>query len=119
MRLGGWRSVNHGPARLRYADAFIGTLAAAGFPMPVVARAFVAIDSHTYGFALQELAWRFQPEEARTSAERLGEALPVEEYPGLSGMVTAVAARPEDFAPQYGFGLDLLLDGLERLRPGG
>ena len=42
----------------------IGTLRGAGFPMPVVARAFGALDSHTYGFTLQEQAWAVDPAEA-------------------------------------------------------
>ena len=45
---------NSGPARLRYLDAMIGVLADAGFAMPIVIRAIMALDSHTYGFVLQE-----------------------------------------------------------------
>ena len=55
--------LNAGPARLRYLDAVIGVLAAAGFPMPIVIRAIMALDSHTYGFVLQELAWPFDDRE--------------------------------------------------------
>ncbi len=51
--------VNAGPARLRYLDAIIGILAGAGFAMPMVVQAFMALDSHIYGFTLQELSWPF------------------------------------------------------------
>jgi AcrR family transcriptional regulator len=111
--------VHLGPARLRYVDAFIGTLVAAGFPMPVVGWAFVAIDSHTYGFVLQELAWPFRSSEARVSAGELAAALPVDAYPSLAGLAMAVVEEPDAFPLRFEFGLDLLLDGLERLRPTG
>ncbi len=110
--------VNLGPARLRYADAFIGTLAGAGFPLPVVGWAFVAIDSHTYGFVLQELG-PFRPEDARASARSIADALPAGAYPSLARLTLAVADEPEAFALRFEFGLDLLLDGLGRLRPAG
>ncbi|MBE3073989.1 MAG: TetR/AcrR family transcriptional regulator C-terminal domain-containing protein, partial [Actinobacteria bacterium] len=46
--------LNAGPARLRYLEAVIGVLSAAGFTMPLAIRAVMALDSHTYGFVLQE-----------------------------------------------------------------
>ena len=43
-----------GPATLRHHDAVIGCLLDAGFPLPLAAHAFAALDSYIYGFALQE-----------------------------------------------------------------
>ena len=54
-----------GPNRLRLLDATIGVLTGAGFAMPVVIRTLMALDSHTYGFTLQEQAWRV-PRRGRT-----------------------------------------------------
>jgi AcrR family transcriptional regulator len=108
--------LNLGPARRRYLDAVIGVLSGAGFPMPVVAHAFMALDSHTYGFALQELSWALDMEHAPEAAATLARGLPAGEYPHLAAMAEMVMAAPNAVAVDFEFGLDLILDGLERLR---
>jgi AcrR family transcriptional regulator len=108
--------VSAGPARLRYLDAVIGVLSAAGFPMPMVLRAIMTLDSYTYGFTLQELAWPFDAETAPAAAGSLAQALPVGEYPNLRAMAEMVTTAPWDAVVDFAFGLDLTLDGLERLR---
>ena len=107
---------NAGLARLRYLDAMIGTLAAAGFPLPVVIRAIMALDSHTYGFVLQEMAWSFDTENAPEMAATFAQGLPAGEYPNLLAMAEMAAATPGGGLVDFEFGLDLILDGLERLR---
>ena len=109
--------LNPGPARLRYLDAFVGTLRGAGFDMPTVARAFMAIDSHTYGFTLQELALPFDAGSAPGVADELAARVFAHGYPNLFAMagLAASGAQLLDFE----FGLDLMLDGLERLLPTG
>jgi AcrR family transcriptional regulator len=108
--------VDPGPARVRYLDTVIGVLRRAGFPLPVAGQAFVAIDSHIYGFTLQESSWTFGPDDApRAAAEAAGRL--GDEYPNLRDISELAATDPESFPIDFGFGLDLLLDGLERLRP--
>ena len=98
--------VNAGPARLRYLDAVIGVLSAAGFTMPMVMRAIMALDSHTYGFVLQELAWPFDVEHAPEVAATFARGLPAGEYPNLLAMAemvtTAPARRPGRFRVRAG-----------------
>ena len=107
---------NAGPARLRYLDAVIGTLSAAGFPMPTVIRAITALDSHTYGFVLQELAWPFDVDNAPEVAATFARGLPAGDYPNLVAMAKMVTTAPHGVPVDFEFGLDLILDGLERLR---
>jgi AcrR family transcriptional regulator len=107
---------NAGPARLRFLDAVIGALSAAGFPMPVVIRAVMAMDSHTYGFVLQEQAWPFELEDAPEMAASFVRGLPVSDYPNLIAMAEMVASAPNGVPVDFEFGMDLILDGLERLR---
>lgn len=114
-----WASVvlesrrNPGPARLRYLDTVVSILHDAGFSFDDVARAFLALDSHVYGFTLQVVSSPFDlgaaPEEAEAlMSEGFGDA-----YPGIRAMAGyAVAARGVPI--EFDFGLDLLLDGLER-----
>jgi AcrR family transcriptional regulator len=108
--------LNAGPARLRYLDGLIGALAAAGFEMPLVIRAIMALDSHTYGFVLQELAWAFDTENATEMAAAFARGLPAGEYPHVLAMAEMVTTTPHGVPADFEFGLDLILDGLERLR---
>ena len=108
--------LNAGPARLRYLDAVIGVLSAAGFSMPIVSRAVMALDSHTYGFVLQELAWPFDTENAPEMAAAFARGLPAGDYPNLLAMAEMAATTPGGSLVDFEFGLDLILDGLERLR---
>jgi AcrR family transcriptional regulator len=108
--------LNAGPARMRYLDAMIGVLSAAGFTMPLVIRAIMALDSHTYGFVLQEMAWSFDAENAPEMAAAFARGLPANEYPNLLAMAEMAATTPRAVAVDFEFGLDLILDGLERLR---
>jgi AcrR family transcriptional regulator len=105
-----------GPARLRYLEALIGALSAAGFPMPLVVRAIMALDSHTYGFVLQELAMPFDVDDAPEVAATFARGLSASEYPNLLAMAEMVTTAPHGVPVDFEFGLDLILDGLERLR---
>jgi Tetracyclin repressor-like, C-terminal domain len=55
--------VNLGPAMLRYVDATLGTLRKAGFPIELADYAWKAMDSHIYGYTLQELNHPFEPQQ--------------------------------------------------------
>lgn len=104
---------NPGPARLTYLDSVVSILRDAGFTLPDVARAFLAVDSHVYGFTLQVLALPFDlrdsPDEARAMAsDTFGDT-----YPGLRAMAELAMTGP-GVPIEFEFGLDLILDGLER-----
>jgi AcrR family transcriptional regulator len=113
-----------GPATLRHHDAVIGTLRAAGFPIPLVAHAFSALDSYIYGFALQQRALPFETgEQTAELAESIMASFPAGDYPHLVELTVEHVLRPGyDYGDEFEFGLDLILDGLERallVRPEG
>lgn len=108
-----------GPTRLRYLDGVLATLAAAGFSHAESGKAFMALDSHTYGFTMQEQAWAWDPAESRQLATEMAGSLPADRYPSLQAMAQAAAAGDEGLQADFTFGLDLLLGGLERLRTEG
>jgi AcrR family transcriptional regulator len=106
-----------GPARLRYFDWVIGTLRRAGFTLERAVRAFSLLDSYVYGFGRQQLnvsAGRdIKPEEL---TEAFLQAIPANEYPYLREMVVDYAMKTGyDESADFEFGLDLILDGLQRL----
>ena len=109
--------LNPGPARLRYLDAVVGVLRGAGFDTATVARAFMALDSHTYGFTMQELALPFDADSAPRIAAEMAAHVFADDYPNLAAMAELAMSGAQML--DFEFGLDLLLDGLERLRPAG
>ncbi len=107
-----------GPATLRHHDAVLGTLLAAGFSRELTAHAYALVDSYTYGFALQEAGLPFDgPETVSDVAEPIMERFATGDYPHMVDMATEYYFRPGyDFGDEFDFGLDLVLDGLERHR---
>ena len=105
-----------GPANLRHHDAVLGVLRGAGFPLELAAHAYALLDSYIYGFALQESSLPFQtPEETAEVAQSIMAEYAAEEYPHLTEIAVDHVLQPGyDFGDEYLFGLDLILDGLER-----
>jgi AcrR family transcriptional regulator len=108
--------VNVGPAMLRYVDATLGCLHAAGFSLEIADHAWNAIDSHIYGFTLQKLNFPFEPSEYAEAATTGLSLIPAEQYPHLNQLTHHVMDGRYNGLHNFEFGLDLILDGLERLR---
>ena len=109
-----------GEANARLHDAVLGCLREAGFSIELTVHAYSVQDAYIYGFALQESALPFESaEESAAVAEQQGwdvEALAAQ-YPYLAEVVAGhVAKVGYDFTEAFEFGLDLILDGLERRR---
>ena len=104
-----------GPAQLAYADRVLGTLLAAGFSPRVAANAFLVLDTYIYGFQRQQSSLAL-PEGVETFdvAEELLATLPEDAYPSLLRIAADFAVNPHDEEAVFDFGLDLILDGLQR-----
>ncbi len=109
---------NPGPATLYHHDAVLGILRRAGFSVGMSAHAFSLLDSYIYGFALQETSLPFDtPEETAEVAQAILDGAPGDQYPHLTELTLEHVLRPGyDYGAEFEFGLDLLLDGLERIR---
>ena len=111
---------DHGPANLALHNAVLGCLRAAGFSLEMTVHAYSVQDSYIYGFALQERD--MTPETAddfAAEAQRQMRAYEsmLADYPHLVEVVGGhVAKSGYDYASEFLFGLDLILDGLDRLR---
>ena len=105
-----------GPATLRHHDAVLGCLRGSGFSIELAAHAFSAIDSYLYGFAMQELNLPFHtPEEAAAMAATFLDQFPADLFPHLAELTVAHVLQPGyDYGDEFAFGLQLILDGLER-----
>jgi AcrR family transcriptional regulator len=106
-----------GPATLRHHEAVLACLRSAGFSIPLAAHAFSLLDSYIYGFALQERSLPFHtPERTAELAQEIMARFPAGEYPHLAELSTEHVLQPGyDYADEFEFGLDLILEGLDRL----
>jgi AcrR family transcriptional regulator len=118
-----------GPATLRHHDRVLGILRSAGFSVELAAHAYSLLDSYIYGFALQEPSLPFDTgrDTGRDSGQDSGrdnaqvtQAIMARftsgQYPHLTEMAVKHILRPGyDYANEFEFGLDLILDGLERI----
>ena len=111
--------INTGPAMLSYIDATLGCLRQAGFSDQQADHAWNAIDSHIYGFTLQELHFPLEPGEYASAARQFLPMLPAERYPHMRALTEQVIDGSYDGLHDFSFGLELILDGLERLRGSG
>ncbi|MEV7098896.1 TetR/AcrR family transcriptional regulator [Amycolatopsis sp. NPDC051045] len=107
-----------GPATLRHHDRVLDCLRRAGFSAKLTAHAYALIDSYVYGFALQEASLPFEGSDTvEEVAEPIMALMATGEYPAMVEMATTYYLQPGyDFADEFEFGLDLILDGLERRR---
>lgn len=104
-----------GPANLRHHDAVIGKLRAAGFDIAMVAHAYSLLDGYIYGFALTKMNVPFDTTaEMDVMAQDMFEPFPPNEYPNLAEFVTDHVLKPGyDYAEEFEYGLDLILNGLD------
>ncbi len=107
--------VNVGPVMLRFIDATLGCLHAGGFPLRLADHAWNAMDSHIYGFTLQELKFPFAPEEYPAAAEMGLPLIPAELYPNMYALAIDIIDRRYDGLYDFEFGLEMILAGLERV----
>lgn len=102
------------PSTFEHAEAVLATLLHAGFPPRLAARAFVALDSVVYGFAVQEITMPSTDPHRDPVPDAEGG---VEGRPSLLAVRDAVVAEPGyDLAAEFDACLDLVLDGIERWR---
>lgn len=104
------------PARLRYMESLLRGLREAGFSAEMTHHAYHALDSHIIGSTLWEAgysAMKVPPDFARTFVRDL----PIDGFPYLAEHVEQhrTKSRRTDVR-EFEFGLDLILDGLEKIR---
>ena len=103
--------------RLRHMDWLLGRLRAAGFSPGLTYHAYHALDSHILGFTLWEAGHSFAAEELSDLVTTFFQEFPADEYPHLAEHAQQhLTGSGDDDVGGFEFALDLILDGLERLR---
>ncbi len=104
-----------GPATPRQMNAILGTLREGGFSVEMTHHAYHVLDVYVKGVALASVSFPFEKEDMAGMAEAFLKEFPIAEYPHLVEHIryhldTGVLGEGD-----FEFGLDLLLDSLERL----
>lgn len=114
---------NPGPETLGHHDAVLACLRRGGLSWEMTAHAYALVDSYVYGFALQEAS--LPATDGAEMAELASSIIDIDididtdgssPYPHLAAFTTEHVLQPGyDFRAEFEFGLDLILDALERL----
>ena len=108
---------NPGPANARYHNDFMGCLRAAGFPFRQAVHAYNAVQSYTYGFALQEKYLSFETAEESVDVARATIEDHAAEYPYLAEVLAEfTSSGGYDYDYEFEIALDLILDAVEELK---
>ena len=111
---------NPGPANLRHHDAVIGMPPGGGLRhAAMAAHAYSLLDSYIYGFALTKMNLPFEtpPTSSRCRAEHARSRSRATSTRTWLDFLTEHAMLPGyDYADEFEYGLDVILDGLERVK---
>lgn len=105
-----------GPASLGHHEAVLACLRSGGLSLQVTAHAYAILDSFIYGFAFEESVLPASGSEGFAEvAKEIAEHFPKDTYPHLAELTFDHVLKPGyDFGDSFEYGLDLILDGLER-----
>lgn len=105
-----------GPENLGHHEAVLACLRRGGLSWQMTAHAYAVLDAFVYGFAFQEATLPSQMDgEFVEVARDIAAAFDPESFPHLVGFTVNHVFQPGyEFGDSFAFGLDLILDGLER-----
>ncbi len=107
-----------GPAFLGYLESVLATLRDGGFSIDLAHHSLHVLGSRIFGFS-QELFEDSEPEPSPEAAAILARSMAIQ-YPRITELATSVSHEGVlgkcDDDVEFAFGLDLILDGPDRLR---
>jgi AcrR family transcriptional regulator len=108
-----------GPANLRSHEDTLTVLLDAGCSAVMAVHAYNLVDSYVLGFALQEVNFPFSnAEELAAISEEVLANLQADEYPNSARVARELLTSGFDYADEFEFGLDLILDAIGPALPG-
>lgn len=104
-----------GPQSLAHHEAVLATLRRGGLSWSLTAHAYAVLDAFVYGFAFEESALPFEDGADLTGlADQIMAGFPEGAYPTFAAFTREHVLRPGySYGSSFGYGLDLILDGLQ------
>lgn len=105
-----------GPVNLRHHDTVLGCLRRGGLSMQMTAHAYAILDAYIYGFAFEEATLPGGDDESLPDiAAAIVDAVPVDQFPNLAEFTVDHVLQPGyNFGDSFEFGLDLIIEGIDR-----
>jgi AcrR family transcriptional regulator len=114
-----WMSASRpSPVRFAHADTVLRRLREAGFSPDVIYRAYHVLEGYALGYTLQQLELPYDASELEQMAKRFLADFPADDYPDLAAHIRQHQEPHDAETGSFELGLDLILDGLDRLRAG-
>jgi AcrR family transcriptional regulator len=105
------------PARLRYMDLLLGRLREAGFSAETTYHAYHVLDGHIFGFSLWETSHTYTAEEVSNFEAKFAQMITADAYPYLNEHAQQhFSEGPHREVSAFELGLDLIIDGLKKIR---
>ena len=105
------------PTRMRYIDWMLSRLREGGFSAETIYHAYHALDSHILGFTFWELGHMAGADEGPDFGPTFLKELPIGVYPDFAEHIKQhLAGSGLADEGEFEFGLELILDGLKRIR---
>lgn len=105
-----------GPPQLRLMDAMLRCLREGGFSAEVTYHAYHALDSHILGSTMWEAGFAAVKDNLADLAEAFLRQIPLDEYPYFAEHARQHITKSVRGKSTFEFGLDLILDSLEKIR---
>ncbi len=102
--------------RFRYGDSLLRALREGGFSKELTYHAFHILESHVVGFTLHRQSFTFDSKDLGELAARFLREFPADDYPDLAEHIKQHTEPSYQRQGTFDFGLELILEGLERLR---
>lgn len=111
--------INVGPNMLHYIDDTLGVLKTAGFSYAKADSIWNALDGYIYGFTALKQNFPVNESEYASAAKAFIHMLPAETYPHMRTLADKVISGEHSGVVEFEFGLNLFINGLDRLLKGG
>jgi AcrR family transcriptional regulator len=112
-----WMRQAPGPARLGYMELLLSTLRRAGFSDDLTYHAYHILQSHFLGYTVQALNYRSMAgRDTAGLAARFLATFPADDFPHFAEHVQQHLEPRHDDVDAFELGLNLILDGIERMR---
>ena len=112
---GMWLQRSPGPARARYMEGLLACLERSRLPHDIAHHAYHVIDTYVVGYTAQQHTFVMGADQLAAAAETFVAQLTPGEFPNVIAHIEA-HMEGETTGSAFEFGLDLILDGLHRLK---